>query len=92
MSKIARIAEKKQAHRALKFNNPELFWDPLMRAAALGRMGGASEARSAIVELLGLIPDFASSGPRLIGRYVKVDELIDELIEGLQKAGLGDLE
>ena len=77
---------------ALKFNTPELFWDPLMRAAALGRMGRASEARTAIEELLKLVPDFADSGPRLIGRYVKVDDLIDAIIEGLQKAGLGGLE
>ncbi|MFC1857476.1 hypothetical protein ACFL9U_05535 [Thermodesulfobacteriota bacterium] len=76
---------------ALKFNYPGLFWDPLMRAAALGRMGRASEAKATVGELLKLVPDFASSGLRLIGRFVKVDDLVDKIIEGLQKAGLAEL-
>ena len=73
---------------ALKFNYPELFWDPLMRAAALSQMERASEARTALGELLKLVPDFADSGPRMIGRYVKVDDLVDTIVAGLQKAGL----
>ena len=77
---------------ALKFNYPELFWDPLLRAAALCQMGRASEAKTAVGELLKLIPDFANSGPRLIGRYVKVDGLVDRIMAGLQKAGLADFE
>ena len=76
---------------ALKFNYPGLFWDPAMRAAALGQMGRNGEARKALDELLKLVPDFANSGRRLIGRYVKVDDLIDRIVEGLQKAGLDDL-
>jgi adenylate cyclase len=73
---------------ALKFNYPDLFWDPVMRAAALGQMGRESEASAAIDGLLKLVPDFASQGRRLISRYVKADELVNKLIEGLQKAGL----
>jgi len=76
---------------ALKFNYPELFWDPLMRAAALGQMGRGREARSAVGELLKLAPDFAARGRRLISHYVKVDDLVETLIEGLRKAGLVDL-
>ena len=75
---------------ALKFNYPGFFWDPLMRAAALGQMERAYEAKTAVGELLKLIPDFANSGPRLIGRYVKVDGLVDKVMTGLQKAGLTD--
>jgi len=77
---------------ALKFNYPELFWDPLMRAAALGQMGRASEARTAYDELLKLVPDFADSGPWIIGRYVKVDALVDKIIEGLRIARMADLD
>jgi len=77
---------------ALKFNYPELFWDPLMRAAAFGQMGRAFEARTAVGELLKLVPDFANHGPRLIGRYVKVDAMVDKIIEGLRKAGWADLD
>ncbi|MBW2540059.1 MAG: hypothetical protein JRE27_10705, partial [Deltaproteobacteria bacterium] len=77
---------------ALKFNFPELFWDPLMRATALGQMGRASEARTAVDELLKLVPDFAINGPRIIGRYVKVDALVDKIIEGLRIARMADLD
>jgi len=41
--------------------------------------------------LLKLVPDFAIRGRMLISRYVKVDAIVDRLIEGLQKAGLRDL-
>jgi adenylate cyclase len=77
---------------ALKFNYPGFFWDPLLRAAALGQMGGAHEARAAVAELLELVPDFTARPRQMIGYYVKVDDLIDRVIEGLRKAGLGDPE
>jgi adenylate cyclase len=77
---------------ALKFNFPEVYWDPVMRAAALGRLGRHDEAKAAVSQLLELEPDFATRGRWLISRYVKVDDLIDTLIEGLRKAGLADLE
>jgi adenylate cyclase len=64
----------------------------MMRAAALGRLGRQDEARTAVGEMLKLTPDFASRGRWLIGRYVKVDDLIDTIIEGLRKAGLADIE
>jgi adenylate cyclase len=79
-------------NEALKFNYPELFWDPLMRAAALGQMGRENEARAALGELLKVEPDFATRGRLLINRYVKVDDLVDSVVEGLQKAGLADLD
>jgi adenylate cyclase len=77
---------------ALKFNYPELFWDPVMRAAALGRLGRQNEAKAAVGQLLELEPEFATRGRWMISRFVKVDDLIDTIIEGLQKAGLADLE
>jgi hypothetical protein len=55
-------------------------------------MGREQEARTAVGELLELVPDFATRGRRLIGRYVKVDDLTDRVIEGLRKAGLTDIE
>jgi adenylate cyclase len=76
---------------ALKLNYPELHLDPMMRAAALGQLGRENEARNAVGELLKLKPDFATRGRLLISRYVKVDDLVDKIIEGLQKAGLVDL-
>jgi len=77
---------------ALKFNYPELFWDPLLRAAALGRLGRQTEANAAIKQLLELVPDFAARGREIINGYVKVDDLVDKIVEGLREAGLADLE
>jgi adenylate cyclase len=77
---------------ALKFNFPELYLDPMMRAAALGRLGRQNEAKAAVGQLLKLEPDFATRGRWLIRRYVKVDDLVDTIIEGLRQAGLADVE
>jgi hypothetical protein len=63
----------------------------MMRAAALGQMGREKEAKTAVGELLKLVPDFTAQGRRLLGRYVKVEDLIDMISEGLRKAGLDDL-
>ena len=63
-----------------------------MRAAALGQLGRQNEAKTAVGQLLKLEPDFATRGRWLISRYVKVDDLVDTIIEGLRKAGLADLE
>jgi adenylate cyclase len=76
---------------ALKFNYPELFWDPLMRTAALGQMDRTDEASQAITELLAVVPQFSTECRRLIGNYVKVPELVDALVEGLKKAGIANL-
>ncbi len=77
---------------ALKFNFPGLYLDPVMRAAALGQLGRQSEAKKALSQLLKLEPDFATRGRWLVSRYVKVDEVVDRIIEGLEKAGLADIE
>jgi len=41
---------------------------------------------------LKLVLDFATQGRLLIDRYVKVEDLVDAIIQGLLKAGLADLE
>jgi adenylate cyclase len=76
---------------ALKFNFPELYFDPLMRAAALARLGKQNEAKTAVSQLLKLEPNFVTQGRLLISRYLKVDDLIDAIIQGLRIAGLADL-
>jgi adenylate cyclase len=73
---------------ARQFNMAQLFWDPLLQAAALGQMGRESEAGSEIDRLLVLRPDFPTCGSRLIGFYVKTPSLIEATLDGLRKAGL----
>jgi adenylate cyclase len=70
------------------FNTPGLFWDPLIRAAALGQLDRRAEAEKAVDELLALMPDFKHHGPSLIRRLAYLDEHVDMLLEGLRKAGL----
>jgi adenylate cyclase len=73
---------------ALAFKMPQLFWDPLLRAAALARMGRVPEGAQAVAELLYLRPDFPTAGPFLISCYAKFPYLVDKLLEGLRQAGL----
>ena len=73
---------------ALAFRMPQLFWDPLLRAAALGQLGRDEEGARALAELLQLRPDFPTVGRFLISCYAKFPHLIDSLLEGLVRAGL----
>jgi adenylate cyclase len=67
---------------------PQLFWDPLLRAAALGQLAGTPEAGAAGTELLRLKPDFPGNSPWLMSCYVKFDDLAKALRDGLRNAGL----
>ena len=73
---------------AHQFQMPQFFWDPLLRAAALGRLGRDEEGARALAELLQLRPDFPTVGRFLISCYAKFPHLIDRLLEGLVRAGL----
>jgi adenylate cyclase len=73
---------------SLAFQMPQLFWDPLIRAAALGRLGREEEGAQALAELLQLRPDFPTEGRFLISCYVKLPHLIEGLLKGLRQAGL----
>lgn len=67
---------------------PDLFWFPLFRAAALGRMGRTREAKAAVDELVRLKPDIGTRCRELISRLVKVEDLLQQLCKGLREAGL----
>ena len=70
------------------FKRPWLFWEPLMQAATLGHLGRYEEGRQAVERLLELKPDFPSRGRILIKHYIKFDDIVDRMIEGLKKVGL----
>ena len=76
---------------AQRFNTPDFFWDPLIRAAALGQLDRRKKARKAVDDLLALVPDFISRGPSLIRRMVYLEEQVEMLVAGLRKAGLKEL-
>jgi len=64
------------------------FWDPLCRAATLGKLGCQVESRQAVQELLDLKPDFPQRGLTLIERYVKFPAIREDIVAGLAAGGL----
>lgn len=72
----------------LKLSMSNLFWEPLTRAATLGLMNKIDEGRKAAQELLALKPDFKEKGRRLMKYYIKFDEIMDRVVEGLGKVGV----
>ncbi|MEJ2194219.1 MAG: hypothetical protein P8X73_05095 [Ignavibacteriaceae bacterium] len=79
---------EKAYEEAIKYDVPAIFWGPMLRAANLGQLNRKSEAEQHISDLRMLKPDFESKSRYLISRYVKEEELVDKIIEGLQKAVL----
>ena len=73
---------------SLKFSMPDLFWDPIDRAAALGQLGRASEAKKAVGQILNIQPKFADDPRRFLSCFIFTDDLVDHVLEGLDKAGL----
>ena len=77
---------------ARRFNTPDFFWDPLIRAAVLGQLDRRPEAEKVVDELLALMPDFYQRGRSLIRRLAYLDEHVEILRDGLCKAGIGELQ
>ena len=78
----------KAYQEAQQIQMPQLFWDPLLRAATLGHLGKKAEAAQALAELLALKPDFSQQARFLISCYAKFDSLINTILDGLRLAGL----
>ena len=73
---------------AMKYNIPALFWGPMLRTAVLGQLNKISEVQPNISHLLQLKPEFESKARYLISRFVKEDELVEHVLDGLRKAGM----
>ncbi len=73
---------------ANKYTVPTLFWAPMVRAAAMGQLNLKTEAQKNIDHLLKHKPDFEQQAAYLISRYVKEDELVNHILDGLRKAGM----
>ncbi len=70
---------------AEKVHQPSLFWDPLVRAAALGKLGRPG-AHGAIEELDRLAPDFWHDPHSLMKCLFLDPKVRDLLLEGLELA------
>jgi adenylate cyclase len=69
-------------------NIPELFWDPLLKAATLGQLGRIEEAQQFLKRLLTLRPDFAERPADYVGIFIMSDVLRQRILEGLGATGL----
>jgi TolB-like protein len=73
---------------AQEFNEPDFFWDPLDRSIALSALGRTREARQALNAVLRLQPDFAQHPRRYLKAFVPTDDLLEQMLADLSKAGL----
>jgi adenylate cyclase len=66
------------------------YWDEVMIAALLGRLGRSDEARPHVDAVRAQMPDFAGRARNLIERGLKIPRVVDGLIEGLRRVGLAE--
>lgn len=72
---------------AARVNMPGYYNVPALQAAALGQLDRQEEARKALQDLLKLRPDFATEVRQEYAKWCG-PELIEQIIDGLRKAGL----
>lgn len=72
----------------LNLNRPDVFWYHLARASTHGLIGSLEDGRKAAADLLRLKPDFSERGRTLIRHYIKFEELVERVIEGLTAVGI----
>jgi TolB-like protein len=83
-----RLGEYEKTLEAVaRANMPNYFHVPAIQAAALAQLGRHEEARKALQHLLALRPDFASAARLEYAKWYD-DEHVEQIIEGLRKAGL----
>lgn len=62
------------------------IWGHVLRAASLGQLGRLDDARRELTQLQRICPDIHGQGRELLRRSINSDELVDHVIEGLDKA------
>ena len=65
-----------------------IYWDHMQKAAALARLGRQKQAQAEIDEMLRLKPEFRQAPRRHIGMLVLDKKLVEEILAGLESAGL----
>jgi TolB-like protein len=79
---------KKAYQEALAYTTPGLFWGPMLRLACLGKLNSKEGISENLKELEMLKPDFSEKARDLVSRYIKEEELVNKILQGLKKAGL----
>ena len=75
-------------HETLRLNAPVFFWDKIVTASSLGLLGNIEDGRKAAAQLLKLKSDFAARGRILIGHYIKFEDIVEQVVEGLKAVGV----
>jgi len=73
---------------AQKIGMPDWYFAQAALAMTYGQLGRDLEARSALEDVLTLVPDFATTARDTFERRNIAPDLVDHLLEGLRKAGL----
>jgi TolB-like protein len=73
---------------SLKLNTPTFFLNHVARASTLGLLGNIEDGRKSAAELLKLKPDFPERSRILIGHYIKFEDIVERVIEGLNAVGI----
>lgn len=74
---------------ALKVDMPAYWPNHLILAAIYGQLRRPEEARAALKRLLQLFPSFEGRAREELGKWFFEEEVLEHLLEGLEKAGLG---
>ncbi len=72
---------------ALHLNAPQNYYTHAVLAICYAQLGQMEEARNALREMLALKPNYAEVARELHGRWIDPD-LVEQLMDGLRKAGL----
>ena len=75
-------------HSAEKINMPDLFWDPMLRACALGHLNRIAESGENMERVRKLLSDADEQVKNIIESFLLSTGLHAEILEGLKKAGL----
>lgn len=67
---------------------PEFFWDPMLKAATLAKLNRIDMAKPMLQKTTELRPDFADKALFYVSCLVVSDQLRNDLMEGLNRAGL----
>ena len=89
---MGRLAAEKKYDRAyletMGLKMPAVFWYPLAKASTLGLLGRYEEGKTFVKKLLEIKPDLPKKGRILIGHYIKFEEIVESVIDGLNEVGL----
>ena len=73
---------------ALQLNICSCFWDPMLRAAAYGKLGRRAEGAAALKELFAVQPMFSEKRLRFMRALLFSDKAVEAITDGLIATGL----